>query len=140
MRWSRCGEEGRFAFSQNKATARVLVKPFKTGSLADIDIHAILVRHSMLHARDVTGTRHNPFMDPRVVLLFATWVIFLNGGMLGLMHKSLSPDVRPSAMDWGVGTLLTACGSVLLASQVFFPPSFIVPVANGILFLGGAFY
>jgi diguanylate cyclase (GGDEF)-like protein len=79
-------------------------------------------------------------MDPRTVLLFATLMMLLNGGMLWLMHKSLSRDVRPSAMDWRIGTLLAGGGSVLLALQVLLPAAFTVPVANGVLFLGGALY
>lgn len=56
-------------------------------------------------------------MDTRTGLVIATLMTLLNGGVLGMMHKSLSPDVQPSASDWRIGTLLFAGGSILLAFQ-----------------------
>ncbi|MBL8525458.1 MAG: GGDEF domain-containing protein, partial [Betaproteobacteria bacterium] len=69
-------------------------------------------------------------MDPVTALTIATLMMLLNGGVLGLMHKSLSPDVQPSAADWRIGTLLLAGGSVLLAFQNALPAGFILPVGN----------
>ena len=56
-------------------------------------------------------------MDPQTVFIIATLMMLLNGGLLGLVHRDLPNDVRPSALDWRVGTLLMAGGSVLIAFQ-----------------------
>ncbi len=79
-------------------------------------------------------------MDPRSLLIAAALFMLLNGGVLGLMHRSLSPDVRPAAVAWRIGTLLMAGGSILLAVQDMLPGEFIFPVANGIYLLGAALY
>ncbi|MBI3716087.1 MAG: GGDEF domain-containing protein, partial [Betaproteobacteria bacterium] len=79
-------------------------------------------------------------MDPRSYLVSSALFMLLNGGVLGLMHKSLSPDVRPSADDWRIGTLLMAGGSILIALQDQLPAAFIFPVADGALLLGAALY
>jgi diguanylate cyclase (GGDEF)-like protein len=79
-------------------------------------------------------------MDIRSLLLIATLFMLLNGGVLGLMHKSLSDDVKPSAVDWRIGTLLLAGGSILLAVQDQLPPGFILPTANGLIFVGVGLY
>jgi diguanylate cyclase (GGDEF)-like protein len=75
-------------------------------------------------------------MDPRTTLIIATLMMLLNGGVLGLMHRDLSRDVQPSAFSWRVSTLLLAGGCILLAVQDRLPAGFILPVANGCLFLG----
>jgi diguanylate cyclase (GGDEF)-like protein len=79
-------------------------------------------------------------LDPRTTLIFATLLILLLGGMLGLMHRRLTPDIQPSAKDWRIGTLLTAGGSVLLAFQQGLPAGFILPVANAFALGGLALY
>ena len=79
-------------------------------------------------------------MDPRTALIIATLMMLLNGGVLGLMHRGMSRDVRPSAADWRIGTLLAAGGSVLLAVQEAYSPAFILPIGNGFLLLAMALY
>lgn len=79
-------------------------------------------------------------MDPRTALIIATLMMLLNGGVLGLMHRGLSEDVQPSAVDWRIGTLLAAGGSVLLALQQYLPPGFILPAGNACLLVGVALY
>lgn len=79
-------------------------------------------------------------MDTRTGLVMATFMMLLNGGVLGLMHKSLSPDVQPSASDWRIGTLLFAAGSCLLAAQDFLPNHWNLTFANGCLSMGLALY
>jgi diguanylate cyclase (GGDEF)-like protein len=79
-------------------------------------------------------------MDPLTVLLIATIMSLLNGGVLGLVHGGLLPEVRPSAADWRVGTLLFASGLILMAVQSELPLAFILPVENGCLLLGLALY
>jgi diguanylate cyclase (GGDEF)-like protein len=79
-------------------------------------------------------------MDPTTALTIATLMMLLNGGVLGLMHKSLSPDVQPSAADWRIGTLLLAGGSLLLAFQNALPAGFILPLGNACALLGLTLY
>jgi len=79
-------------------------------------------------------------MDPVTALTIATLMMLLNGGVLGLMHRSLSPDVQPSAADWRIGTLLLAGGSVLLAFQKALPAGFILPTGNACALLGLTLY
>jgi len=64
----------------------------------------------------------------------------LNGGILGLMHRDLPESLRPSAVDWRIGTLLIAGGSIFLAAQEFGPPAFMLPLANGMFMFGLAAY
>ncbi len=75
-------------------------------------------------------------LDPRTALLIATLMMLLNGIVLGLMHKELAEDVRPSALNWRVGTLVLAVACVLLALQGLLPKVFVLPLANGCLLLG----
>lgn len=75
-------------------------------------------------------------MDTRTGMVMATFLMLLNGGVLGLMHKSLSSDVQPSASDWRIGTLLFAGGACLLSVQEFLPVQWGLAVANGCLSLG----
>ncbi|MGH8049263.1 MAG: GGDEF domain-containing protein [Arenimonas sp.] len=75
-------------------------------------------------------------LDPRTAILIATLMMLLNGGVLGLMHKELAEDVRPSAFNWRVGTLLQAGACVLLAVQNSLSLAFVLPLANGFLLLG----
>lgn len=79
-------------------------------------------------------------MDTRTGMVLAAFMTLLNGGVLGLMHKSLSPDVQPSASDWRIGTLLFAGGTCLLAAQDFLTVSWGLTVANGCLSLGLTLY
>jgi diguanylate cyclase (GGDEF)-like protein len=79
-------------------------------------------------------------MDPLTVVLVAAILALLNGGVLGLVHRGLLPDVRPSAADWRIGTLLFAGGLILMPVQSELPPAFILPVYNGCLLLGVALY
>lgn len=67
-------------------------------------------------------------------------MMLLNGGLLGLVHRDLPHDIRPSALDWRVGTLLLAGGSVLVAFQQFLPPEFMLPLGNGFMLVGLTLY
>ncbi|MFY2764147.1 GGDEF domain-containing protein [Arenimonas sp. MALMAid1274] len=75
-------------------------------------------------------------IDPRTLLVSATLMILLNGGVLGLMHRSLAPDVQPSAVSWRIATLLTAASCVLQVVQASLPAQLVLPLANGCLLLG----
>jgi diguanylate cyclase (GGDEF)-like protein len=75
-------------------------------------------------------------MDPASVFVIAVLMMLLNGGVLGLVHRSLAPQAQPAAVSWRIGTLLMAGGAALLVVQGALPPGFILPVANACL-LGG---
>jgi diguanylate cyclase (GGDEF)-like protein len=75
-------------------------------------------------------------MDPLTAFLIVALMMLLNGGVLGLMHRDLPPAVRPSAISWRIGTLLQACGCILLAVQAFMPTWFVLPLGNGLVMLG----
>ncbi len=75
-------------------------------------------------------------LDPRTAIVIATLMMLLNGGVLGMMHRELAEDVRPSAMNWGVGTLLQAVAAVLLSVQNSLPASFVIPLANAAVLFG----
>lgn len=77
-------------------------------------------------------------MDPLTAYLIVALMMLLNGGVLGLMHGDLSPDVQPSAISWRIGTLLQAGGCILLGVQAYLPPLFVLPLANGMVMLGVA--
>lgn len=79
-------------------------------------------------------------LDPRTALVIATVMMLLNGGVLGLMHRGLAPDVQPSADDWRLGTLLAAAASVLFAAQTMLPPGLAATLGNGCYFLALALY
>ena len=79
-------------------------------------------------------------MDPRTALLMASLMSLLNGGVLGLMHRSLIREVRRSAVDWRIGTLLFACGGLLMALRDRFAEGFILPIAYGLGFIGATLY
>ncbi len=72
-------------------------------------------------------------MDATTIFVFAALLMLLNGGVLGLIHTTLSPAVQPSAADWRIGTLLAAGGSLLLAFQTPSSAGFLLPIGNGCL-------
>lgn len=81
-------------------------------------------RHSFrIHHRRKPRIGHHVFIDAIITLL--------SGGELGVMHKSLSSDVQPSAADWRVCTPLCAGGRILLAVQDQLPLGFILPAVVG---------
>jgi diguanylate cyclase (GGDEF)-like protein len=75
-------------------------------------------------------------MDPSTAMAIAALMMLLNGGVLGLMHRDLPIEIRPSAVSWRISTLLFAGGCILIAVQNAYPPGFILPLANAFLFIG----
>lgn len=75
-------------------------------------------------------------IEPHTVFLVATLMILLNGAVLGFMHRTLAPDVQPSAFSWRVATLLEAAGCILQAVQAELPAGFVLPLANACILLG----
>jgi diguanylate cyclase (GGDEF)-like protein len=81
-----------------------------------------------------------PAMDPRTALLIASLLSLLNGGVLGLMHRSLMPEVRRSADDWRIGTLLFAGGGILMAMQSAADEVLVLSAAYATVFVGATLY
>lgn len=70
----------------------------------------------------------------------ASLMALLNGGVLGLMHRSLMLDVRPSAVDWRIGTLLFAGGGILMAAHMAMPEALLAPLVDTMMFVGATLY
>jgi diguanylate cyclase (GGDEF)-like protein len=89
-------------------------------------------------------------MDLGTALLVAALMSLLNGGVLGLMHRSLIFEVRRSASDWRIGTLLFACAGLLLvayeqtraaaASSGVALVAAVLPLAYLLVFVGACLY
>ena len=79
-------------------------------------------------------------LDPLSAFVFATLFSLLNGAVLGFIHPALTPDLRPCAADWRIGTLLAAGGAVLFIGQAATGAEWVVPIANGAWLLGLALY
>lgn len=79
-------------------------------------------------------------MDPRSIFLTLAVLSLLTGGVLGLMHRSLMPDVRPAAIHWRIGTLLLAWASVFFALRRDIPLVPSVIVGNLLAMSGTALY
>jgi signal transduction histidine kinase/DNA-binding response OmpR family regulator len=79
-------------------------------------------------------------MDPRTAFILATAFAMLNGGILGLMHRGRSTEIRPAAIDWRIGTLLAAGGTILLAAQSPDSAWLVLPLGNASLFFGFTLY
>ena len=79
-------------------------------------------------------------MDPRTAFVLSTAFVLLNGAILGLMHRGLSKAIRPAAIDWRIGTLLAAGGTILLAAQSPASLWLILPAGNAALLIGISLY
>ena len=79
-------------------------------------------------------------MDPVSVFVVVTLMMLLNGAILGFVHRDLPPEMRASADDWRISTLLIAGGCVVLAAQAYGSPALMLPIANGLLMFGLAGY
>ena len=79
-------------------------------------------------------------MDAITLVVMTTLILLLNGGVLGLVHRGLTPDVQPAAADWRIGTLLVAGASVLFGTVEALPAGFIFPAANLCVLSGVALY
>jgi diguanylate cyclase (GGDEF)-like protein len=79
-------------------------------------------------------------LDVKTALFMTTIMMLLNGAVLGFMHRTLTPDVRPSADDWRIGTLLAAGGAFVLGIQNLLPLWLAVFIGNGFINLGFTLY
>jgi diguanylate cyclase (GGDEF)-like protein len=79
-------------------------------------------------------------MDRPTALLFSSLMVLLNGGLLGLMHRNLLVEVRASALDWRIGTLLFAVGGIVMAlSETLIHPA-MVPLSYIAVLIGATLY
>ncbi len=78
-------------------------------------------------------------MDLRTALIIASVMALLNGGVLGLMHRGLMIEVRGSAVDWRIGTLLFAAGGLVMAARDG-AGEWPLSVAECAIFVGAALY
>lgn len=76
------------------------------------------------------------WVDPRSIFLTLAMLSLLTGGVLGLMHRSLLPDVQRAAVLWRQGTLMVAMSGAIFAFQDMLPAWIGVIVANGLLIFG----
>jgi diguanylate cyclase (GGDEF)-like protein len=79
-------------------------------------------------------------LDPATTFILATLFMLLNGAVIGFIHRALPKAMQASAADWRIGTLLLAGCSLLFASRGIRPIDWIIPVANGLLFVGITLY
>ncbi|AVP96587.1 hypothetical protein C7S18_04935 [Ahniella affigens] len=86
--------------------------------------------------RAATGHGNAAVVDPRSIFLTLAMLSLLTGGVLGLMHRSLLPDVQRAAVLWRQGTLMVAMSGAMFAFQDLLPRWLGVIVANGLLLFG----
>lgn len=79
-------------------------------------------------------------MDAVTAFIIATCFALLNGSVLGFVHASLTDDLKPSASDWRIGTLLIALSGVMFAANGIWGALWALPIANGLIFVGIALY
>lgn len=79
-------------------------------------------------------------LHPQSIYLTLALLTLLTGGVLGLMHRGLMPDVQPAAVLWRVGTLVLAWASVFFAFRGELPLVPSVLVGNTLAMLGTALY
>ena len=75
-------------------------------------------------------------MDTGTALAAATLMLLANGGVLGLMLRHLSADLRQTAISWQAGTLLVASGCILFILSPYLSSVIALPLANGLIMLG----
>lgn len=75
-------------------------------------------------------------MNPETAFVLCALMMLANGAVLGLVHRDLLPSLRPSAVSWRIGTLLVACGCLLVLARGYAFAGFIVTLANGLILLG----
>jgi diguanylate cyclase (GGDEF)-like protein len=79
-------------------------------------------------------------LDAATAFVVATGFTLLNGAVLGFMHPALTDDIKPSAADWRIGTLLFAAACTLFAANGVSGVLWLLPIANACLFIGFALY
>ena len=79
-------------------------------------------------------------MHPQSIYLTLSLLSLLTGGVLGLMHRGLAPDVRPAAVLWRIGTLMLALAGVFFAFRGEVPLVPSVMVGNTLAMMGTVLY
>ncbi|MGL4573679.1 MAG: GGDEF domain-containing protein [Burkholderiaceae bacterium] len=79
-------------------------------------------------------------LDPRTAAAYGAVIALLVGGVLGLMHRRLSPDTQPSASDWRISTLLVALAGVLQVFHRWLPTALVLLLSNLMIMMGFTLY
>ncbi len=79
-------------------------------------------------------------MHPQSIYLTLSLLSLLTGGVLGLMHRGLAPDVQPAAVLWRIGTLMLALAGVFFAFRGEVPLVPSVMVGNTLAMMGTVLY
>src|SRR5574343_1016727 len=79
-------------------------------------------------------------MDQQTALIIGALLMIANGGVLGLVHREILPQLQPSAVTWRRGTLLNASACVIFAAAPWLAPTSVIMLTNGLLILGTMAY
>lgn len=79
-------------------------------------------------------------LHPQSIYLTLSLLSLLTGGVLGLMHRGLMPDVQPAAVLWRIGTLCLALAGVFFAFRGELPLVPSVLVGNTLAMMGTVLY
>jgi len=79
-------------------------------------------------------------LHPQSIYLTLSLLSLLTGGVLGLMHRGLMPDVQPAAVLWRIGTLCLAFAGVFFAFRGELPLLPSVMVGNTLAMMGTVLY
>ncbi|WP_412480043.1 GGDEF domain-containing protein [Azonexus sp. IMCC34839] len=75
-------------------------------------------------------------MDQQTTFVIGAVMMLANGGILGLVHANIMPQLQESAVTWRRGTLLCACACIMFAITGLAPAGLVVPLSNSLLLLG----
>jgi diguanylate cyclase (GGDEF)-like protein len=79
-------------------------------------------------------------MDHQTAFSIGASLMIANGGVLGLVHREILPQLQPSAVTWRRGTLLNACACVIFAVAPWLTPASVILLTNPLLILGTMAY
>lgn len=79
-------------------------------------------------------------MDHQTAFIIGAILMIANGGVLGLVHREILPQLQPSAVTWRRGTLLNACACVIFAVAPWLTPVSVILLTNLLLILGTMAY
>jgi len=79
-------------------------------------------------------------MDHQTAFIIGATLMIANGGVMGLVHREILPQLQPSAVTWRRGTLLNACACIIFALAPWLNPISVILPTNILLILGTAAY
>lgn len=75
-------------------------------------------------------------IEQQTIFVLGTLLMLANGGILGLVHREILPQLQPSARTWRRGTLLLAGACVFFATQAWIPEYLGLLIADTLLLTG----